>query len=239
MLRQSSERISQILCSGYGMTAAQVADVIRKRFEWVAVAPDDLPPAVCREIPALAPQGRDQPRLQAQVAPGGRRRHPVARHASAQWMATRDGNELSMVKTNWNLENTKQRLVEAADALRRLSMHGIKPSGLRSQWPDVIHRVEEAYGWTVGRVRPPRPSPAEITRMDEAIECCFGSMPTREKSSGRARCGFPGAASRTWTAVRSELCRISIWRHCNEFRHTAFRPEPTRPLRKFRLVTPA
>jgi hypothetical protein len=170
MLRQSSERISQILCSGYGMTAAQVADVIRKRFEWVAVAPDDLPPAVCREIPALAPQGRDQPRLQAQVAPGGRRRHPVARHASAQWMATRDGNELSMVKTNWNLENTKQRLVEAADALRRLSMHGIKPSGLRSQWPDVIHRVEEAYGWTVGRVRPPRPSPAEITRMDEAIE---------------------------------------------------------------------
>jgi hypothetical protein len=48
-------------------------------------------------------------------------------------------------------------------------MHGIKPSGLRSQWPDVIHRVEEAYGWTVGRVRPPRPSPAEITRMDEAI----------------------------------------------------------------------
>jgi hypothetical protein len=169
MLRQSSERISQILCSGYGMTAAQVADVIRKRFEWVAVAPDDLPPAVCREIPALAPQGRDQPRLQAQVAPGGRRRHPVARHASAQWMATRDGNELSMVKTNWNLENTKQRLVEAADALRRLSMHGIKPSGLRSQWPDVIHRVEEAYGWTVGRVRPPRPSPAEITRMDEAI----------------------------------------------------------------------
>ena len=38
------------------MTAAQVADVIRKRFERVAVAPDDLPPAVCREIPALAPR---------------------------------------------------------------------------------------------------------------------------------------------------------------------------------------
>ena len=68
-----------------------------------------------------------------------------------------------------DIEDTKLRLVEAADALRRLSMNGMKPTGLRSQWPDVVHRFEEAYGWTATRMRPPRPSPSEITRMDEAI----------------------------------------------------------------------
>ncbi len=74
-----------------------------------------------------------------------------------------------MIEEAPDLEDTKRRLVEAADALRRLSMNGIKPARLRTQWPDVVHRVEEAYGWTGERLRPPRPSPAEITRMDEAI----------------------------------------------------------------------
>jgi hypothetical protein len=86
-----------------------------------------------------------------------------------------------MIETNLELENTKQRLLEAADALRRLTMNGIKPSGLRSQWPDVIHRVEEAYGWTEKRVRPPRPSPAEITRMDEAIGWLLWLNPDQRK----------------------------------------------------------
>jgi len=67
------------------------------------------------------------------------------------------------------IEETKLRLIEAADALRRLSMNGVKPMGLRAAWPDVVHRFEEAYGWTAERMRPPRPSPCEISRMDEAI----------------------------------------------------------------------
>ena len=74
-----------------------------------------------------------------------------------------------MVEAAPDLENTKARLIEAADALRRLNMLGIKPGGLRAQWPDVVHRAEEAYGWTAERMRPPRPSPAQITRMDEAL----------------------------------------------------------------------
>ena len=56
-----------------------------------------------------------------------------------------------------DLEETKSRLAEAADALRRLTMNGIKPSRLRSQWPDIVQRAEEAYGWTAERMRPPRP----------------------------------------------------------------------------------
>ena len=67
------------------------------------------------------------------------------------------------------LEGVKQRLAEAADALRRLRMSGLKPGTMQAQWPEVVRRVEEAYGWTGTRLRPPRPSPAEISRMDEAI----------------------------------------------------------------------
>ena len=68
-----------------------------------------------------------------------------------------------------DMEETRSRLAEAADALRRLSLNGIKPGALRSGWPDVVHQAHEAYGWTAERMRPPRPSPAQITRMDEAI----------------------------------------------------------------------
>src|SRR5262249_49930453 len=67
------------------------------------------------------------------------------------------------------VEEIKRRLAEAADVLRRLSMNGLKPGRLRSHWPEVVHQAEEAYGWTAARTRPPRPSPAEITRMDETI----------------------------------------------------------------------
>jgi hypothetical protein len=74
-----------------------------------------------------------------------------------------------MLQDEPDLEETKARMTEAADALRRLSMHVLKPSGLRAQWPDIVHRVEEAYGWSAERTRPARPTPAQITRMDEAI----------------------------------------------------------------------
>jgi Domain of unknown function (DUF6362) len=164
MLRLSGTLVSRILCSGYGMSAAQVADVIRQRVDPLDVVADAVPPAVCREVPALAPEGRDRPR-----------------HPSMQRAETEHRDELTMIETNSDLENTKQRLVEAADALRRLTMNAIKPSGLRSQWPDVILRVEEAYGWTEGRVRPPRPSPAEITRMDEAIGWLLWLNPDQRK----------------------------------------------------------
>ena len=130
MLRLSGTLVSRILCSGYGMSAAQVADVIRQRVDPLDVEADAVPPAVCREVPALAPQGRDRPR-----------------HPSMQRAETEHRDELTMIETNSDLENTKQRLVEAADALRRLTMNAIKPSGLRSQWPDVILRVEEGTEW--------------------------------------------------------------------------------------------
>ena len=56
MLRLSGTPVSRILCSGYGMSAAQVADVIRQRLDPLDVEADAVPPAVCREVPALAPR---------------------------------------------------------------------------------------------------------------------------------------------------------------------------------------
>ena len=67
------------------------------------------------------------------------------------------------------LEEVKQRLAEAADVLRRLRMSGLKPGSMQAKWPEVVRCVQEAYGWTATPMRPPRPSPAQITRMDEAI----------------------------------------------------------------------
>jgi hypothetical protein len=89
---------------------------------------------------------------------------PPARQVETQTLDDHD-----MLDAAPDLEETKSRLAEAADALRRLTMNGIRPGAMRSNWPDIVQRAEEAYGWTAERVRPPRPSPAQITRMDEAI----------------------------------------------------------------------
>ncbi|HXV24173.1 MAG TPA: DUF6362 family protein [Alphaproteobacteria bacterium] len=118
-----------------------------------------LVPHARREIPALTPLGWDRSRGTRPATP-----FRPARRAEAKCQGG-----LGMVEAAPDLENTKARLIEAADALRRLNMLGIKPGGLRAQWPDVVHRAEEAYGWTAERMRPPRPSPAQITRMDEAL----------------------------------------------------------------------
>ena len=56
MLRLSGVLVSQSLCSGYGMSAAQVAAVIRQRLGSEAVAPNVAAPDASREVPALAPR---------------------------------------------------------------------------------------------------------------------------------------------------------------------------------------
>ena len=170
MLRQSSGTVSRLRRGGYGKSAAQATEGIGYDCGLGAVMSTDaaVAPAARREILALAPLGRDRLSPEAACwAPRGPRLATALRPAQRTEAQDRVGEP--MVEAETDLEDTKRRLVEAADALRRLSMNGIKPNGLHSQWPDVVHRVEEAYGWTGERVRPPRPSPAEITRMDEAI----------------------------------------------------------------------
>ena len=60
------------------------------------------------------------------------------------------------------------RLEEAGATLLALPASG-HSTRLRVSQLDVVHTALEAYGWDKGRLRPPVPSAARITRMDEAL----------------------------------------------------------------------
>jgi Domain of unknown function (DUF6362) len=60
------------------------------------------------------------------------------------------------------------RLEEAGAALLALPGTGWS-TRLRSSSLDIIRTAIENYGWTTNRIRPPVPSAARITRMDEAL----------------------------------------------------------------------
>ena len=60
------------------------------------------------------------------------------------------------------------RLEEAGATLLALPETGYS-TRLKSSHLAVVHEAREAYGWAPGRIRPPVPSAARITRMDEAL----------------------------------------------------------------------
>jgi hypothetical protein len=154
----------------YAMRAAQAAEGAGGDAGLLVAPPtgDAHAPLARRAMPASAPSGRTRNGPEA-LSKALRGLGPAALRPPARRLETLAVGEQDMLDAAPNLEETKSRLMEAADALRRLSMNGIKPGALRSQWPDVVYRAEEAYGWTAERMRPPRPTPAQITRMDEAI----------------------------------------------------------------------
>ncbi len=73
-------------------------------------------------------------------------------------------------------EEVRERLEEAADALRRLAIR-VGPRGIRSSWPDIVREAAAEFALAVqrgGRYRdmeaqPIPPSAKEIDRMDEAL----------------------------------------------------------------------
>ncbi len=60
------------------------------------------------------------------------------------------------------------RLEEAGATLLALPPSGWS-TGLRTANLDIVRTAAESYGWTAKRIRPPMPSAAKITRMDEAM----------------------------------------------------------------------
>lgn len=60
------------------------------------------------------------------------------------------------------------RLEEAGATLLALPGTGYS-TRMRVSQLDMVHEAQEAYGWAAGRIRPPVPSAARITRMDEAL----------------------------------------------------------------------
>ena len=77
------------------------------------------------------------------------------------------------------------RLEEAGMTLLALPDTGYS-TRLRTSTLDIVRTALENYGWSDKRVRPPVPSAARITRMDEALgwiplipltaSCCVGSL---------------------------------------------------------------
>ncbi len=70
----------------------------------------------------------------------------------------------------WAVDEVKARLAEAAAVLRLLSLSARdRPLRLVSRWPDVVRQGFDAYGYSAPRVGPPAPSPAAVSRADQAV----------------------------------------------------------------------
>lgn len=97
---------------------------------------------------------------------------------SAQMRATRVGERLgtgkpaetSAVKQirGINAEEIVARLEAAGAALLALPGRGYSTQ-MRTMRFDVVHSALDAYGWQTAAVRPPMPSAAAISQMDEAF----------------------------------------------------------------------
>jgi len=75
-----------------------------------------------------------------------------------------------MTDIHWTPLLVEERLAEAADVLKRLPEEKVR--GYFSVWPEVIHDFGDLVGQEPKPMRPPRPSPAAISRMDEAVTWC-------------------------------------------------------------------
>jgi hypothetical protein len=75
-----------------------------------------------------------------------------------------------MLEQKWTPEMVADRVKEAAMTLRVLRVSGLKPKGYGSNWPDVVHDPNEAFGWNATEVRMGPPTPGAISRMDEVMD---------------------------------------------------------------------
>lgn len=72
-----------------------------------------------------------------------------------------------MADLRWTASLVEERMVEAADTLRRLPEERVR--GFFSTWPPVIRDYWEAFGREDARLRRGPPSPVAIDRMDETL----------------------------------------------------------------------
>ena len=67
----------------------------------------------------------------------------------------------------WTPSLVEERLVEAADVLKRLPEERVQ--GYFSAWPEIVRSVHDAFGWHDPVLKRPWPSPGSIDRMDETM----------------------------------------------------------------------
>ena len=70
--------------------------------------------------------------------------------------------------TDWTPERVRDRLMEAADVLKRLPTERVQ--GYFNLWPEVVHSFADLFGQTPEPMRLPPPPPAAISRMEETLD---------------------------------------------------------------------
>ncbi len=77
-----------------------------------------------------------------------------------------------MADTRWTPSLVEERLVEAADVLKRLPE--VKMQGYFSTWPKIVHDFSDLIGQEPSLMRRPAPSSAAISRMEETLSWTVG-----------------------------------------------------------------
>ena len=92
----------------------------------------------------------------------------------------------------WQRDEVRFRLEEAAETLKAqtLSIRDM-PSSRVTAWPDVVHDAIVAYGYAPVRMRPAAPTPAKISRADEAVQWLFWLSDRERKIVWARACRIP------------------------------------------------
>mgnify|MGYP000455670201 FL=1 len=71
----------------------------------------------------------------------------------------------------WNADSVRERVAEAAHAIRSANVGRNHPLARWTNWPlIVVDKKQEAYGYTEERAKPIRASAGAISRMDETLD---------------------------------------------------------------------
>lgn len=84
-----------------------------------------------------------------------------------------------MGEINWTPLMVEERIVEAADVLRRLPEERVR--GYFGAWPEVVHDFADKVGQEPRPMRRPPPSAGAISRMDETLPWLSWLEPTAAK----------------------------------------------------------
>ena len=84
-----------------------------------------------------------------------------------------------MTEERWTASLVEERLVEAADVLKR--MPPVKVRGYFNVWPQIVHDFADLVGQETPLLRRPCPSAAAISRMEETLGWTVGLEPIDAK----------------------------------------------------------
>lgn len=94
---------------------------------------------------------------------------------------------------DWTPSQIEDRLTEAADVLHRLPDQGVR--GYFTTWPEVVHSTTDGIGREPAGMSRPRPSPAAISCMEEALDWL------RFLEADDAKLVWARAEGRRWKAI--------------------------------------